>query len=72
MKVSTPLSMAKLRIGHLLNKGQKYYCLSMLSFMCLRSTVKKLGYVCDVIHFQNCYYVGSHTLYMYCRVHVKL
>lgn len=39
----------------------------MLPSMCLRSTVEKLGNVCDVIQFQNCYYVGSHTLYMYCR-----
>jgi len=33
---------------------------------------KKLGIAFDVIQFQNCCYVGSHTLYRYCRVHVKL
>jgi hypothetical protein len=40
MKVSQSVVMAKLWVGHLLNTGQKYYCLSMLSFVCLRSTEK--------------------------------
>jgi len=55
-----------------LEYGTEVLLLEHVIFCVLEKHRKKLGNACDVIQFQNCYYFGSHTLYKYCRVHIKL